>query len=964
MYFNYYSVPLLFVVIINFLIIALVKKYLEKPGAKYFIYLVCCVSIYTFFYALEISSTTIETTLFFYKLQYFGISLIPAFVLMFAFDYTGKLSLIPPNYVKSIFIIPLLTMLIVFTNEWHHLFHHSAHFETSLFYQYLNFSPGFWYWIQQSYAILSLIVAMLLLGNMWYYSAPAFRKQVLYIFVGFSIPYMTYILYIFGYFSKGLDPNPYVFFISAIIIYTGFIRKKIFNVMPLARTMLFDLLPDPVLVLDPEMRIVDRNFSARNIFGVTSGDLGKPVTEIMPYWPELNCKEPKLTSFDVSGEFDDTILFFNITIHPIQEKKNVLLGYMFFFKDVTEERFHEAEKKMAEEEKARYMNTLEASEKKYREISRMLRLMNDNVQDMIWAKDLNKNYIFANKALCNNLLISDNTDEPIGKNDLFFAQREQERHSENPDWHTFGKICRDSDQMVMDSKKAQRFDETGNVKGKFLFLDVYKAPLLDESGVMIGTVGSARDVTRERKLFEENLSISESLKEKTLRLQATLQSLPDLVFVVNHEGMFTDYYAQSDSDLLIPRERIIGASIFDVFSEKQATDQLEYYKKCLKSGSIEVFTYDIKIKESVRYYEARISKLDDSHVLAIVRDITIPSRLQQDLKLSEERHRLLAENASDIIGLYGDDFKHRYISPSFEKVTGYPHHYLDHNSYFDLIYPEDRETFFSLLEKSNEERSRSTTYTYRITHKSGRIVWMESICNRIYDSENKLKQIMVISRDITRRKNDEDKIRNNLKEKELLLKEIHHRVKNNLNVISSLLNLQARKITGKEDALEAFRNSSDRVMSMALVHQKLYQSEHFDEINIKYYIQSLTNQLIGIFKIGSNIKIVTNVKKIILNINIAVPVGLILNELITNALKHAFPNNATGDINILITKSTDKYFSLTISDNGIGLPDEIDIKNSDTLGLHLVDVLVRQLKGKWHVNRQNGTQISICFPLM
>jgi PAS domain S-box-containing protein len=128
----------------------------------------------------------------------------------------------------------------------------------------------------------------------------------------------------------------------------------------------------------------------------------------------------------------------------------------------------------------------------------LLRSMCDNVPDMIWAKDTDNHYVFANKALCEQLLNARDTSEPLGKNDLFFAERERASHPENPLWHTFGEICLDSDKIVLESREAGRFDEFGNVKGEFLFLDVHKVPFWDADGRLIGTVGSARNVTGER----------------------------------------------------------------------------------------------------------------------------------------------------------------------------------------------------------------------------------------------------------------------------------------------------------------------------------------------------------------------------------------------------------------------------------------------------------------------------------
>jgi two-component system, cell cycle sensor histidine kinase and response regulator CckA len=155
------------------------------------------------------------------------------------------------------------------------------------------------------------------------------------------------------------------------------------------------------------------------------------------------------------------------------------------------------ERKMAED-------SLRESEQRYKSLYSLMRLMCDNVPDLIWAKDLERRFVFVNRAVCEKLLIAEDTTEPLGKDDMFFVQRERDAHSDNPNWHTFGEICVDSDSVVINNQEPQRFDEFGNVKGQFLYLDVYKAPFLNEQGEMIGTVGCGRDVTAER-LREEKL---------------------------------------------------------------------------------------------------------------------------------------------------------------------------------------------------------------------------------------------------------------------------------------------------------------------------------------------------------------------------------------------------------------------------------------------------------------------------
>ncbi len=166
---------------------------------------------------------------------------------------------------------------------------------------------------------------------------------------------------------------------------------------------------------------------------------------------------------------------------------------------------------------------LEESQQKYKELSIMFRTISDNMSDMLWAKDLNKRFIFANKAVCDKLLIAKNVEEPVGKDDMYFVNRQRALHPDNPVWHSFGEICIDSDQVVMTSGKPGQFDEFGNVQGKFLFLDVRKSPLFDANGKMIGTVGSAQDITSEREM-------SKQLAQSEQQMSTLVSNLPGMVY--------------------------------------------------------------------------------------------------------------------------------------------------------------------------------------------------------------------------------------------------------------------------------------------------------------------------------------------------------------------------------------------------------------------------------------------------
>jgi PAS domain S-box-containing protein len=210
-------------------------------------------------------------------------------------------------------------------------------------------------------------------------------------------------------------------------------------------------------------------------------------------------------------------------------------------------------------------------------------------------------------------------------------------------------------------------------------------------------------------------------------------------------------------------------------------------------------------------------------------------------------------------------------------------------------------------------------------------------------------------------KQAEETIKKSLEEKEVLLREIHHRVKNNMQIVSSLLMLQSQNI---EDAKykDMFLDSQTRIYSMALIHEKLYQSESIAHINFKEYIDGIVSNIFESYCIKSNIKIDINVENIPIKIDYAIPCGLIINELVTNSLKYAFPDGRQGKIQLSLKSNDNNMVQLSISDDGIGIAKDMDIRNTKSLGLHLVTALAEgQLHGKIILNRERGTEFQIGF---
>jgi two-component sensor histidine kinase len=215
-------------------------------------------------------------------------------------------------------------------------------------------------------------------------------------------------------------------------------------------------------------------------------------------------------------------------------------------------------------------------------------------------------------------------------------------------------------------------------------------------------------------------------------------------------------------------------------------------------------------------------------------------------------------------------------------------------------------------------------------------------------------------RDISERKLAESQLRNSLKEKEVLLREIHHRVKNNLQIVSSMLNLQMNQISDPE-ALELFQESQSRVRSIALFHEKLYQSKDLAQIEIAEYLKSLTAGLFATYGVDPDRLVLSvNAEDVPLSVDAAISCGLIVNELVSNSLKHAFPERRTGTVEVIL-RGDGRTAVLEVKDDGVGFPADLDVRNAGTLGLKLVSILTDQIRGSIEVDSARGTRFIIRF---
>jgi len=328
----------------------------------------------------------------------------------------------------------------------------------------------------------------------------------------------------------------------------------------------------------------------------------------------------------------------------------------------------------------------------------------------------------------------------------------------------------------------------------------------------------------------------------------------------------------------------------------------------------------------------------------------------------QERYRNLFDSANDAIIITDLESRITSWNKSAERIFGWTENEIVGEKFLPLAID-------SKLQSENEQIIRDAISGSVISgietvllRKDGSSIDVSMTFSPLRDENQNIVGLSGIFRDISERKRAHEQIENSLKEKEVMLREIHHRVKNNMQIISSLLRLQSGYITEKKYK-DMFLESQNRIVTMSLVHEKLYQSKDLAKIEVGGYIKELANGLfISYDIITGKITAKIDVENVSLGINSAIPCGLIINELLSNSLKYAFPNGKSGEVSISLHSIGDGYFEFIVGDNGIGFPEDLDFKKTESWGMRMVTILVEnQLHGEISLNRERGTQFQIKF---
>lgn len=344
-------------------------------------------------------------------------------------------------------------------------------------------------------------------------------------------------------------------------------------------------------------------------------------------------------------------------------------------------------------------------------------------------------------------------------------------------------------------------------------------------------------------------------------------------------------------------------------------------------------------------------KKEQIGAMGVSRDITELKEAEEQLKNSLERNKAIVNALPDIIFRINRECVFLDVLTNNEDLLAFPKEIFlgkKINDFFPICFVKKSK---ECIKKALQNKSNIIhEYSLNTPKKNG---YFEARYAKINE-----KEVLVVIRDITETKLAEQELKNSLAEKEILLKEIHHRVKNNLQVISSILNLQSSFIKDTH-VINILKESQNRIKSMAFIHESLYQNKDFSNVNFSDYVSNLCNTLFYTYNTSDDfVKLKLEISPIKLSIDNAIPCGLIINELVSNALKYAFPNNQKGELTIRVYFHKNQL-RIEVEDNGIGFPESLNFRNTDTLGLQLVITLVEQLNAEIELISKEGCKFAV-----
>ncbi|PAU93615.1 hypothetical protein CK503_10695 [Aliifodinibius salipaludis] len=490
-------------------------------------------------------------------------------------------------------------------------------------------------------------------------------------------------------------------------------------------------------------------------------------------------------------------------------------------------------------------------------------------------------------------------------------------------------------------------------EGHLVDLSIHTSVMRDDNGDLISILTFIEDVTNE--------------KQAEIRYQRLFENANDGIFIMD-EDQFIECNSQVVNIFgLDSKEQILGKSPVYFSPEFQPDGQksdAKARKKIQKAleGTPQVFEWQhqtlagkpVDVEVSLN----RLQLVEDVYVQAIVRDLTEQKKAQEKLRKSEELFRKLFLKAPGAMVMIDTQNRVQKVNKSFEELFGYTEEELLNRDIDEIIVGEEDDQIIPRMPDKGFEEDKFYTDIIRYT-KQGEKLNLLLGAIPVYLDEDPIAGFGIYV-DITEQKKYQEQLKKSVKEKQVLLEEIHHRVKNNLAIISGMLQLQAFE-ADNEEIRNALNDGQLRIQSIGIVHELLYQSGNFIDISFEEYISKLIDTIKNTLPFNhQHIDVEVDTGNVLLDINQAIPSAILINEMVTNAYKHAFDNSQPGKIEILLTKS-DKEISMIVRDNGKGLPDGFTVENHASIGMNLIETLTNQLEGELFYTSDGGTEFKVVF---
>ena len=447
------------------------------------------------------------------------------------------------------------------------------------------------------------------------------------------------------------------------------------------------------------------------------------------------------------------------------------------------------------------------------------------------------------------------------------------------------------------------------------------------------------------------------------RIHAVLQALGDVAYELTPEGRYLGCSGALEGARAHPEE-LLGRDLREVLPPSLGQRAAEAVAQVCRDGKVLTLDHELGPAPAGRHYETRLVRLENGNALAVVRDVHERRQAEEALRESEARFRLMADHSPVMLWRSGRTSECDYFNQVWLAFTGRPLECELGVGWSEGVHPEDFQHCMDTYLDAFVDR-RGFRMEYRLRRGDGEYRWILDTGVPRFSLRGEFEGFIGSCIDITELREAQERARrlnleleSRLREREVLLREVHHRVKNNLQLISSLINLQ---ISQGGDTAAMAEEGRIRIRSMALVHEKLYESQSLADVDLAAYARDLTRMVEGAIGQPGRVEVRVEAQPVSLGVDQAIPCGLLLNELLTNALKHAFPGDRRGRVDVKVTRVGDRSVMLEVQDDGVGLPESVDLSAPATLGMAMVQKLSQQLEAELFIDRGPGARIRFAF---